>query len=274
MPAGIDLDARLVTADREGQAGSRCNEPGMFAQPAAGDDERVVQTRCGTHLRVLGATPLADQRGLAQVERRPLDGGQFPRRYAARPRRKVAIRPDLEQVAVDRRGVFAFEVDVGVVGEVDDRRGVGVRHEVDAHLARGDGIRHLHGELTREAAVAVGADQLEGDSVDCPVDNGPGAQVEAIRAAVQRRGGFVGLQRKFLAIQAEPGTRDAVGVAPDDAPEVGRGRAIVGDGRVPQDNVAPYAAPVPHVQSRPRLRRRRTVRGPMNRPRMPRSRRR
>ena len=123
LPAGIDLDARLVAADREGQPAPRCNEPRVLAQPTAGDNERVVQTRCCTHLRVLGATPLADQCRLAQVERRPLDGGQFPRRYAARPRRKVAIRPDLEHVAVDRRGVFTFEVDVGVVGQVDDRQG-------------------------------------------------------------------------------------------------------------------------------------------------------
>ena len=83
--AGVDLDPRLVTADRETQPGPGCRENGVLPQPGPTDDKGMVEPPGSGELGVRRPEYLTEHTRLTQVERRPLDGGKFPRGYAARP---------------------------------------------------------------------------------------------------------------------------------------------------------------------------------------------
>src|SRR6202042_1130439 len=124
---------------------------------------------------------------------------------------RVVVRVDLHVLAVGGAGgrVLAREVEVAVVGQVDDRAQLGVvvvRLVVDGVLAlavqrEGDvngQLRGVAGAAVRAAGaarraggVAVRADQLEGDAdlatgLDEGADLGPDVVAEPDQAAVQR----------------------------------------------------------------------------------------
>ena len=114
-----------------------------------------------------------------------------------------------------------------MVGQVDDRRRVGARFEIDGEVAavvervgRGDG------ERPRIALIAGRADQPKRDFRDpagvADLDDLPHMLVEPDRAAVQRVGLVVERQLVGLAVEREAATGNPVGIAADRlAPVIG-----------------------------------------------------
>ena len=112
----------------------------------------------------------------------------------------------------------------------------------------GDGVGDAHVEASRIALVAVLAHEPQHDVVVVALEDLPDAAVEPLRASVQVVAPVVGAELHHRAVQGEAGTRDAVGVAPDDRSEVVRGVQVVLGARMAQHHVAAYAVTAGHGQ--------------------------
>ncbi len=121
------------------------------------------------------------------------------------------------------------EVEVGVVGEVDDGGPVGDGPVVDGEGPGGvQGVGGGDVERSGEAHVAVGAVQGEpedGGGVGTVPGGLPDLGVEAVRAPVEGVAPVVGGDVVRGPVEGEAAVGDAVGVPADDGPEV---RVLVG----------------------------------------------
>ncbi len=122
----------------------------------------------------------------------------------------------LEVVGQDVATPLSFEVPVGVVGEVDDRRRVGdrlVRQGQVVIPVQRVGDADVQG--TGESLVAVGAVQEQADTGAVRGVEGfapPHALVEPVGTAVQRVPVLLGGKPVGDAVEDETATRDAVGI--------------------------------------------------------------
>ena len=146
-------------------------------------------------LRAGVADPLADRVRRREVERRAGHRRDLAGRDRGRVDRRVVGGHQLQLVVVGAAGALAGEVEVGVVGQVDDRRRVGRRVVVDPQLVVvGQGVGDLDLERAGVALLAVraGVAEPQADAVAVgDLARPPRRLVEALLAAVQVVGAVV-----------------------------------------------------------------------------------
>ncbi len=160
--AGVDLHARLVALDDESAArgAAQCRDV-----PQAGSRRRRSCGRCplpcvSCSSGCESASP--SRRGRRKSKGVPSTSRTSPVGMSSASVGVNAAGGERELVVVDRPAALTVEVEVAVVGEVDDGVTVADRGVVDAHPTGLDGIRHGDVEGAGEALVAVGAVEAEG----------------------------------------------------------------------------------------------------------------
>src|SRR5215211_4770989 len=226
--ARVELDAGLVGEDLQHPPAARVLQPGRQLQPGAAPVEHPVVVVAAADLELLEAVvtdALADPGRTGEVHRRAGHRVDGPRGDQGGVDRGVAAGPQEQLVVVDVARALTGQVPVGVVGQVDDRRGVGGRlvpHAQGVAVVEGVGDGGVEGAGV--VLLAVGADAVEPhpDEPAAPDHAGvPHPLVEADVAAVQVVGRVVDGQLVGDAVEGEAALVDAVGVAAGDAAEVG-----------------------------------------------------
>ena len=123
-----------------------------------------------------------------------------------------------EHVAEDVAFALAGEIEVRVIGEIDDGVFVGRRGVVEFQFAACERVADDRGQRAGIAGFAILADvgQLDAAGNFFAL---PNLIVEAVRAAVERVGRVVDRQVVGLAVERELAFGDAVGVASDERAE-------------------------------------------------------
>src|SRR6476620_9648059 len=228
--AGVELDARLGGTDFEAAPGCRLadnrgEDLRAVAGRRAGDDVVVVVAVAERELWVVVADAGADRVRGAEVEGCAIDRGDLAGRDQSLVGRGEMVGVEGQLVAEDRAGAFACEVEIGVVGQVDDGRRVGGGAVVDAERAGGgQTVGDVDCEVARVALLAIRAGPGEADSDGiglADLSGGPDVLVEAADAAVERIWAVVERDLDSCAVDREPAAGDPVGVAADEGAEVG-----------------------------------------------------
>ena len=147
---GVELDARLGREQAHRQAVLRRTQRGDLRKTAF----RIGQKR-GHEVRVVGGQRrIADRAGSAKVVWRAGDGADLAGRNELVVGRRVEV-SEQPQLMVENVG-RAVEVEIAVLGEIDDGRPVGDRRELDPER-RGfkKPIDAGRGEVSGESGVAV-----------------------------------------------------------------------------------------------------------------------
>ena len=217
--AGVELDARLVAHDCHDAAGSGIFRFRQFTQAFAGDAVvQVVAVRVlqRVALSLLGES-VADAQAGAQVQRGAGDADDAASgdQFVVRLGRFIGVYGDdvVEDIA------FAREIEIGVVGQVDDRILVAVRKVADGQgVAVIERHGHLNAHLAGEAFLAVVGDVGEQHRVFgfafqrfCLEP----FELEVFNAAMQAVFPVVGGYVIDLAVQRELRVAQAVGEAAD-----------------------------------------------------------
>src|SRR6185437_1485449 len=114
---------------------------------------------------------------------------------------------------VDGAAALAVEIEIAVVGDIEDGRLVRRGLIIDPQgVAVRERIRDFDLEIAGKAHLAIGGEIIELDRSIAQLLAGPDARVETFRAAVQRVGTVVGGKRIFLAIELEMPFGNAVAV--------------------------------------------------------------
>lgn len=149
------------------------------------------------------------------------------------------IEPDL--VAEDRAPAFPGEVEVGVVGEVHRAGGVHSGGIVRHHLvAPGEAVADHGLEVARKSLLPVGAAEFKADKDAVPLLIGIGLPqefVESPQPPVEGVGPVVPGKLVDRTVQGKAASPDAVGVAPDGAPQVGLVVGVPLQGGVAQEDI-------------------------------------
>src|SRR4051794_3745074 len=159
--AGVHLQAGLVGVQFEAGAGVRRREHGRRTVPVRSEDDVVVDASSGLDLLVWRTDGPPDDARAPEVEGGPGDLRDVARGYAGRIDRRVAIRRQLEEMAVDTARIVAVEVEIRVAGHVHDGRLVGRGFELDADRIGRDGEPGPRLQGSREPLVAVGTHEAE-----------------------------------------------------------------------------------------------------------------
>src|SRR5215211_4066779 len=254
--ARVELDAGLIGQDLQHPTTARVLQPGRQLQPGAAPVQHPVVVVAAAELQLLEAVvtdPLTDPGRAGEVHRRPGDRVDGPGGDEGRVDGREVAGPQEQLVVVDVARALTGQVPVGVVGQVDDRGGVGgrlVAHAQGVAVVEGVGDGGVQG--ARVVLLAVGADPVEPDPHEpAALDHAglPDPLVEADVAAVQMVGRVVDGQLVVDPVEGEAALVDAVGVAAGDAAEVGVARAEVAlQGREPEGDVGPPALAVGHPQ--------------------------
>src|SRR5215218_10830360 len=128
--ARVELDAGLVGEDLQYPPAARVLQPGRQLQPGAAPVEHPVVVVAAADLELLEAVvtdPLTDPGRTGEVHRRAGHRVDGPRGDQGGVDRGVAAGPQAQLVVVDVARALTGQVPVGVVGQVDDRGGVGGR---------------------------------------------------------------------------------------------------------------------------------------------------
>ena len=234
--------------------------PGQFARLAA-QDPADRETPHDLQLRVGRVYGVVDAVRSAHVEGRILHRQHRSVRHVLGRVPEVAVGFDLHHVIHHIAAVLPFEIEIGVVREVDDRRTVGLGLVFDAaYVVFRPPVGDRAGEVARIALLAVGAQAREPHAGPVGFEQRfapPHHAVESLRSAVQvaRTSGqtLVGGEPHGVAVERERGIGDAVAVAADQGPEeafasglevadVVVSRHDVGDRAVAVGNADPYHA--------------------------------
>ena len=238
---------------RLGESGKSCGssagrEHRGPPEPGPAHDEVVVDAPGVDDLGVLGAQRGTERTGLAEVERRAGDGCVTVERDPRRVDRGELVGLHHQHVLVDRPGALAVQVEVGVVGQVDDGGGVSGRLHQHLHGVALDPIGDRRRHRPGESLVTVRAGQRQHDLVGGVPHDVPETYVEPVRPAVQAVAPVVGAHLHLAAIEHEAAAGDAVGVAAHRAADVVAARQTLGDVRVSEHHVAAYAVPTRHLE--------------------------
>ena len=170
-------------------------------------------------LLVIGLDVLADWLGGAKIERRAGDILQTAVRQQFFVDRRIRIRHQLQLVSQDGAAVVARDVEIGMIGQVDDR--VLVRHgiigNIDA-LVCCQRVGHGAVQIARVAGFTVRTviGQTHGRFVAIAEDLiSPDLSLEGIRQAVQIVRPIVGNKLIMFAVEVKGRPADAVGIAAD-----------------------------------------------------------
>ena len=138
------------------------------------DDEVVIVAAGEAELLVIVVDARADAFGGGEIEGRALHRPQLAGRDELRIHRREARGSYLEGVTENVADARAGEIEVAVLGEIDRRRRIGCRKEVDDDLAvGGQRVRDACSHFARIAFIAVGTDVVEPQADVLAVSKGP-----------------------------------------------------------------------------------------------------
>lgn len=245
--SGIKLEAGFGGFDGESAAGGGFGEDGgghEFAVVFFLEDEVVIVAKAVFELLVLVTDAVADAGGFVEVEGGVFDGGNAGGDGGGIDGGVVGG-VDLEVVVKNGFGAVAGEVEVGMVGEIDDGGFIGGGFIVDVEgVFIGPGVGDGGFEGAGVAFFTVGAGAGEGEDgffIDAFQGGVPDFFIEALFATVEMVGFVVGGEGVFLAIEGEFSFGDAVRVAAGDAAEVGAFFAVFVESIEAEDDVGQLA---------------------------------
>src|SRR4029077_7805727 len=219
---GIELHARLGGPHFHLPPGRRIVHLGRETQRShfSIHDEVVVVAA-----DVLDFTDVrADGRGLAEIERRVRDALDLASGNERRIHRSVTIAVELQDVLKDVTVALARQIEITVIGEVENGGLVSFSRVLDLELIGiGERVGDVDSQRGGIALFTVGADIREAHGLSLSVFRGrglPNSAVETNLAAVERVRGVVDVEMIFLAIESELAIGDAVAVAADGGAEV------------------------------------------------------
>ena len=244
-PRHVELHPRLRGEDPDGAPGGRivhlCG--GHFESRRA--QHEVAVPAALRHL-------LTDRVQVAEIVGRTGYACDLSGRNRPAIERRIGICVNTRLIAENRRRRIITKVEIGVVGEVDDRRFVGRRQVLD--LQRGVAMEfnecepHMHGQRSGKAHVAVRRNQRHFHAV-WNLFRGPGLYVKSDRAAVQSDA--IGAREDVvrLSVERELAMIDAIGVAANGRSHDSSTVHITLHAVVPQHHVAHFPFSVRHADA-------------------------
>src|SRR5208283_2346599 len=222
MNGGVELHARLGGPHFHLPAGGRLVDfSGATQRSHLSIHDQVVVVAAD----ILDFTNVrADGRGLAEIERRVGDTLDFAGGNERGIYRRVIVAVELQDVLKDVAVALAFQIEVTVIGEVQNGGLVGFRRVLDLELIRsGECVGDVDGQCAGIALFAVGADIGEAHGLSLSIFRGRGLPNPAVKTdltAMESIGRIVDVQVVFLAVERELAIGDAVAVAADCGAEV------------------------------------------------------
>ncbi len=208
----------------------------------------MVIAKGGDELLVPLADACADRVRLAEIEGRAGNVSQLSGRNEPCIDRRELLGRDRHLVAEDVGTRRTAQVEIGMIGEVDDGGTVCLRAILEPQrIAPGDDIGHLEGDSAGEALIAVRTDVTKGKARFGPVgaiDDAPHRLVESDPSAMEAVVAVVLGQAIFAAVEDEGRAANAIGIAPDQRAEIGVLRDIIRERGQRQDDVGADAAAV------------------------------
>lgn len=95
------------------------------------------------------------------------------------------MRQDLQAVVTDAARSFAVEVEVGMVGEVDDGRLVGGGRIANEQVFASHFVGDVYVQITWETLLSIGREVVQLDGVRCGLDDIPDLIVETVLATME-----------------------------------------------------------------------------------------
>ena len=203
-------------------------------------------------LLVLRCDTSADRGRLAEIHGCAGDIGQLAGGNEARSNGRGLVGSDGQLLVQDGVGGVAAEIEVRVIGRVEDGGLVGRAAIVDAQaVVLGQGVGHSQGDGAGIAILAILADvgELNPRAV-LALDRlaPPQLLVEAVGATMEMVGPVVQVELVALAIELELAGGDAVAVAADDGAEEILVLGVAGEIVVAEDDITRVALPIGHGQ--------------------------
>lgn len=215
--AGVELQPGCVGQDLENAACRRLQSPCRGGEHTGGwRTQHPVMVIAVTANDLLVGYPNAgaDRRPMGKVEGSPANGPNFSSRnhYGIDWREIIGLNRD--HMVEDITSALARQVEITVVGQINDCRPVGRRRIVDAQfVGRANSVGYLHGEVPGIALIAVGAQMAQDQRLAVAGVSLLDHLMKSLWAAVHGVRAGIGLEPVFDAIEREPASRDAVGVA-------------------------------------------------------------
>ncbi|KIU01310.1 hypothetical protein QU38_02255, partial [Staphylococcus aureus] len=159
MVARIELQPRLARMEIEHAARDRIEQCRHRAVSSARrvDHEIMVIAMAAPQLLVVAVDRIADSPGRAEVEGSAGNFGKRPGRDQPGIDRGDAAGGDAQQMIEDRRPArFPGQVEIGVMGEVHDRRCIGGRGQPDCEPVRFDRVARLDRQCAWKAVMSCG----------------------------------------------------------------------------------------------------------------------
>src|SRR6266849_2779392 len=251
--ARIELDTGLIRQNFEDparlwifHAGSKTGVAGAAAAQA----EIVIVALADLNLFNGIAQAHADPMGDAEIERRPIDPARRAQRDAGRAHRQVSIRGDREVMIQNAAAASldAGKIEEAVIGQIDDRRLVGLGRERRRKFhGAGNAVSDAGLQPAGIAFLAIPAvvgQRDEWRGLLTQGRDGPVLAVETCQTAVKRVTAVIGRQLKAMAIQLERTVRDTVGITTDRRAEETPNRDITFKVVAAQDDVGKMARAV------------------------------
>ena len=145
-------------------------------------------------------------------------------------------------------GLDARKIEEAVIGQVDDRRLVGLRRERGGEFhAAGNAIGDAGLQPAGIAFLTVQTDIGQRDERRGLLARGrdrPVLAIETLQTAVKRVGAVIGRQLKAMAVQFERAVRDTVGITPDRRAEEAPKRDITFEVIAAKDDVGNAAGAI------------------------------
>lgn len=169
----------------------------VHSSPALHREVGGLQRACVFELRCLGCAvgklkaPVeveglrADEAWLPEIEVRSFDGCYLAGRAEVLVERRVVVREDLQAMVIDRPATLSIEVEISVIGECNNRRGVGCRLVVKAENRFVERVGDIDVEVAGKAFFAVRGAVMERDTGVRMVDDFPYLGIKTFFASMQ-----------------------------------------------------------------------------------------
>ena len=219
---GIDLHARAVGPYLH-RARATFEDCGFLHRLLTGIPTRqrpaVVDTSSRFEEGVVDT--LAYHHGTAKVHGCALNGSHLACGEGVGIVGNVFIRQNLQAMVSNIAFAFTFQVEIGVVGEVNDCGSVGLGAVLNAEgIVSTELVAHLHFEISGEALLAIGRAVAESDGVHILRHHLPNLIVEAVDASVEGMGTVVLRKVIGVALQRKLGIGNTTGSAAADTIEI------------------------------------------------------
>lgn len=245
--AGIELHGRLGRQHCQRAATDGVPQECGPAQATAGDQEGMVVAKGADDLWVSDADPLADAMRGAEVEWSAGNGADFASRDAFGIDREELVGIDREIMAEDVAGALASQVEITVVGKVEDGGAIGLGMIVHMQGWAVQAVADTDMDSAGIAGVAVGAGQFERCVLRAMAGEGPWAFSEAIGTTVNSVRTCVLDELVDDVVQDEASVGDAAGIATGNGPEMRAVGNVVREVREAEDDIGAGSHAIRHL---------------------------